>query len=440
MITVEEFAQRRQCVIEQMSDNSIAVITASQEVFRSRDTEFPFRQDSDFYYLTGFNEPDAWLVLSNSEDHPQHILFCRDSDPAVEIWQGRRLGVEQAEQQLGIEFCLGVDELDEQLPVLLNNKHSLYFAQGHSSATDERLFAMLTALRQAPKQSRIAPNVLQDIRPILHEMRLFKSTAEVAVMQQAADISARAHIRAMQFCRAGIDEYQVEAEIQHEFAMSGARHPAYSTIVGGGENACILHYTHNSSELIDGDLVLIDAGAEFQGYAADITRTFPVNGRFSEPQKALYELVLSAQLAAFALIKPGNTLAQASDKAISVITQGLIELGILQGDLNENIEQQTYRQYFMHGLGHWLGLDVHDVGDYKVAGQDRPFEPGMVLTIEPGIYIATDADVQPQWQGIGIRIEDNLLVTEKGYRNLTIGVPKMISQIEALMADSGATH
>ncbi|WP_416307739.1 Xaa-Pro aminopeptidase [Neptunicella sp. SCSIO 80796] len=438
MITVEEFAQRRQAVIEQMSANSIAVVAAAREVTRSRDTEYAFRQDSDFYYLTGFNEPEAWLILSNSDEHPQHILFCRDKDAEAEVWQGRRLGPEQAESQLGIEFCLSINELDEQLLVLLNNKQRLLFAQGQDSQADQRIFAMLADLRNAPKQTRNAPPLIEDIRPLLHEMRLFKSAAEAELMQQAAEISGRAHIRAMNYCRPGVFEYQLEAEIQHEFAMSGARHPAYSTIVGGGDNGCILHYTENNDELADGELVLIDAGAEYQGYAADITRTFPVNGRFSEPQKALYELVLKAQSAAFDMIRPGNTLAQASDQVVEIITRGLIDLGILQGELRQNIEDKSYRQYFMHGLGHWLGLDVHDVGDYKIAQQDRPFKPGMVLTIEPGIYIAKDSPVAEQWQGIGIRIEDNLLVTDDGYQNLTASVPKTVAELEALMTCRGA--
>lgn len=292
----------------------------------------------------------------------------------------------------------------------------------------------MQALRDAPKQSKHAPSSLIDVRIILDEMRLIKSAREIDLMRKAAAVATQAHIRAMQFVEAGKNEYHLEAEIHHEFAMQGAKYPAYSTIVGAGDNACILHYTENNQGLKSGDLVLIDAGCEWQGYASDITRTFPVSGAFSNEQKQLYELVLNAQLAAFNVIKPDNTIKQASDVVIAVITQGLIDLGILKGKLTDNIERQTYRQFYMHGLSHWLGLDVHDVGNYKIDGQDRPLKTGMVLTVEPGIYIAPDADVDSKWCGIGIRIEDNLLITQSGHENLTLAAPKTISDIEALMS------
>lgn len=432
MIDINEFQTRRQQLLMSMLPNSICLLPAAQLVTRSRDTEYAFRQDSYFHYLTGFPEPQAWLVLSNSV-HASSILFCLDNDPEAEIWQGRRYGPTQAEQTFGFDACYALDELDESLLELLDGHDQLYFAQGHNSDADETVFALLHALRESPKQSMQPPSSIIDVRPILDEMRLFKSVAEMKVMQQAARISGQAHIRAMRTARAGLNEYHLEAELHHEFAMNGAKHPAYSSIVGGGENACILHYTENNQPLVDGDLVLIDAGCEWQGYAADITRTFPVSGRFSDQQKQLYQIVLDAQLAAFASVKPGNTLKQVSDAAIAVITQGLINLGLLSGSLSVNLKNQHYRRYFMHGIGHWLGLDVHDVGAYKLHGHDRPLQPGMVLTIEPGIYISPDAEAEAHWLGIGIRIEDNLLVTEQGYQNLTETCPKTITEIETLM-------
>jgi len=440
MLSIQEFKQRRLRLLSELLPDSVVLIPAAKEVSRSRDTEFTFRQDSDFYYLTGFNEPDAWLLLSNRQDKPQDILFCRGKDKMAEIWQGRRLGPELAQTELDFTQAYGLDEMQSVWLQQVNGASHLYFAQGHYEFADELLFSLLDTLRSAPKQGLKAPNSLIDVRPLIHERRLFKSNAEIELMEKAAHISARAHKRAMLFAKPGAYEYQLEAELHHEFAMAGARSPAYGTIVGGGQNACILHYTENADKLEDGDLVLIDAGAELQGYAADITRTFPVSGQFSEAQKLLYQLVLDAQLASMELIKPGFTLKQATDKACEVITQGLLDLGLLQGELAHNLEQQTYRQFFMHGLGHWLGLDVHDVGDYKVEGREREFEPGMVLTVEPGLYISTDADVEDKWLGIGIRIEDNLLIIENGHRNLTQSVPKSIAEIEALMASNDTTN
>lgn len=430
-----EFLTRQQHLLQAMLPNSICLLPAANLVTRSRDTEYPFRQDSYFFYLTGFPEPEGFLVLSNHQEYSQGscILFCLDKDPTAEIWHGRRFGPKQAKQQFAVNLAFTVDEIEERLLDLIDGHQHLYFAQGHDQATDELVFSLLQNLRDAPKQSKQAPSSLLDVRVILDEMRLVKSSAEIDMMRHAANIATQAHIRAMQFAQSGKNEYHLEAEIHHEFAMQGAKYPAYGTIVGGGDNACILHYTENNQELKDGDLVLIDAGCEWQGYAADITRTFPVSGQFSVEQKQLYQLVLDAQLAAFEVIKPDNTIKQASDVAIAIITQGLLDLNILKGDLGENIEQQTYREFYMHGLSHWLGLDVHDVGNYKIDGQDRPLKPGMVLTVEPGIYIAPDADVDNKWCGIGIRIEDNVLITQSGHENLTIAAPKSISDIESLM-------
>jgi Xaa-Pro aminopeptidase len=430
-----EFLTRQKHLLQAMQPNSICLLPAANLVTRSRDTEFPFRQDSYFQYLVGFPEPDAFLVLSNHQKYSQGIciLFCLDKDPTMEIWHGRRLGPKQSKRQFAVDLAFAVDEIDERLVDLIDGHQHVYFAQGHDHAADDLVFSVLQALRDAPKQSKQAPSSLIDVRVILDEMRLIKSAAEIDMMRHAAAIATQAHIRAMQFVESGKNEYHLEAEIHHEFAMHGAKYPAYGTIVGAGDNACILHYTENNQGLKAGDLVLIDAGCEWQGYASDITRTFPVSGQFSNEQKQLYQLVLDAQLAAFEMIKPNNTIKQASDVAIAVITQGLLDLNILKGELADNIEQQTYREFYMHGLSHWLGLDVHDVGNYKIDDQDRPLKPGMVLTVEPGIYIAPDADVDNKWCGIGIRIEDNLLITQSGHENLTLAAPKTISDIEALM-------
>ncbi|MFQ3192781.1 MAG: Xaa-Pro aminopeptidase [Paraglaciecola sp.] len=430
-----EFLTRQKHLLEKMQPNSICLVPASDLVTRSRDTEYPFRQDSYFQYLCAFPEPEAWLVLSNHQEYSNGlcVLFCLDKDPTMEIWHGRRLGPIQAKQQYPVNMAFALDELDEKLLDLIDGHQHLYFSQGHNHDADDLIFTILQALRDAPKQSKQAPSSLIDVRIILDEMRLIKTPSEIDMMRQSAAIATQAHIRAMQFVEAGKNEYHLEAEIHHEFAMQGAKYPAYGTIVGSGDNACILHYTENNQDLKAGDLVLIDAGCEWQGYASDITRTFPVSGTFSTEQKQLYQLVLNAQFAAFDVIKPNNTIKQASDVAIAVITQGLIDLGILKGNLTDNIKRQTYRTFYMHGLSHWLGLDVHDVGNYKIDGKDRPLISGMVLTVEPGIYIAPDADVDNKWCGIGIRIEDNLLITQSGHEVLTLAAPKTISDIEALM-------
>ena len=443
MLNLSEYSARRQCLANGMLPNSICLIPAAHLVTRSRDTDYAFRQDSYFYYLCGFPEPQAWLAISNQippsrsrGPKARSILFCLANDPQAEVWHGRRIGPRQAKQQFAMDKTFSLEQLDEQLLDLLADHDNLYFAQGHSSEADELVFGLLQALRDVPKQNMQPPTSLIDVRPMLDDMRLFKSAAEIALMRTAADISGKAHIRAMQSAEAGLNEYHLEAHIHHEFAMHGAKHPAYGTIVGSGDNACILHYTENNQQLKDGDLVLIDAGCEWQGYAADITRTFPVSGRFSQAQAQLYQLVLDAQSAALAQCKPGSTFKQVGDAAIEVITQGLINLGLLSGSLAFNLDKQRYRQFFMHGIGHWLGLDVHDTGHYKQNGKERPFAPGMVLTIEPGVYIASDAEVDSHWQGIGIRIEDNIVITPNGYDNLTINTPKTIADIEALMAQA----
>ena len=434
MICNSEYLARRQNLVEQLHENSAIIIPSANEVTRSNDTEYLFRQNSYFWYFTGFNEPDSCLVLSNENGEFQDFLFCRERDVQAEIWHGRRLGVKRAASHLGIQESHSTDDLPEALLFLLDGRHTLFFALSDDHVMEEVVLGAVESLRKAPKQSKTAPISIVDPRPMMDEMRLFKSDAEVAVMRKAAQISVSAHNRAMTFCKPDCFEFQLEAEIHHEFAMQGARNPAYGTIVGSGDNGCILHYTENSDQIGDGDLVLIDAGAELYGYPADITRTFPASGKFSAPQKQFYEVVLAAQQAAFDSIKPGNCTKQTADIAIEVITRGLIKLGLLQGEVQENINAQNHRQFYMHGLGHWLGLDVHDVGDYKIDGKERSYEAGMVMTVEPGIYVAPDADVDEKWRGIGIRIEDNVLVTEKGIDILTEGLPRTCSQIELFMA------
>ena len=427
---------RRERLLTSIPDNSVVLVPAAVELTRSRDTEYPFRQDSDFFYLTGFNEPDALLILSkDNTGATSSLLLCRPKDPLAEIWQGRRLGPEQAKTVLGVE-ALPITELDNELLKALNQRTTLYYAQGTYAEFDAKVAVTLARLRQYPKRGYVAPTVQQDLRPVTAEMRLFKDEHEIKLMRKAGSISAKAHKRAMQEAKAGVWEYQLEAAILHEFAMHGARFPGYNCIVGAGENGCILHYTDNSSQLQDGDLVLIDAGAEYQGYTADITRTFPVSGKFSAEQAAVYQVVLNAQYAACAKVKPGNTFKDALDAACLELTKGLLELGILQGELQQLLKDNACKAYFIHGLGHWLGLDVHDVGAYKLAGEERPFAPGMVLTIEPGLYIPTGSPCDPKWWGLAVRIEDDVLVTAQGHDNLTESVPKEIAEIEALMAQS----
>ncbi|MEL0634042.1 Xaa-Pro aminopeptidase [Pseudoalteromonas carrageenovora] len=431
-IDKSEFKARRERLLAQMDANSVAIIPAASEVTRSRDTEYAFRQDSDFFYLTGFNEPDAVLVLSNNSDIPS-TLFCLDKDKLAEIWHGRRIGFDKAKSDYLFDEAYPLSELNDKLLTILTEKDAIYFAQGAYPSFDTKVFSLLGTLRSGARKGLKAPGTLKEIRGLIHEMRLFKSPSEVNVMREGCEISARGHMRAMRYSHVGATEFQLEAELHHHYAMNGAPHPAYGTIVGSGDNANILHYTQNSDVLKDGDLVLIDSGCELQGYAADITRTFPVNGQFSEPQAALYNIVLKAQEVAFEEVKPGGFMSHANKRAMEVMTQGLLELGILTGDFDELMAKGACKEYYMHGLGHWLGLDVHDVGDYKVNNVERAFEPGMVLTIEPGLYISEDSNAPQQYKGIGIRIEDNLLVTESGHENLTQSVPKTINDIEALM-------
>ena len=417
----EEFGERRTRVFTQMQPNSALLLFSEIEKRRNNDCTYPFRQDSYFWYLTGFNEPNAALLLLKTEQAEKAIIFLRPRDPLLETWNGRRLGVEHAPQQLNVNEAYSIEEFATVLPKILKNLTVLYHVPEIHTWGDKLV-----------TESAVSFSEILDWRPMLSEMRLIKSPNEIRLMQQAGQITALGHIKAMQTTRPNRFEYEIESDILHEFNRHCARFPSYNSIVAGGNNACILHYTENDRPLNDGDLVLIDAGCEFAMYAGDITRTFPVNGKFSQPQREIYELVLKAQKRAIELLVPGNSIKQANDEVIRIKTQGLVNLGILKGDVDTLIEQQAYRQFYMHGLGHWLGLDVHDVGSY---GQDKQLilEIGMVITVEPGIYIAEDADVPEQYKGIGVRIEDNLLMTEYGNKILTAAAPKEIADIENLM-------
>lgn len=433
-ITRKEFARRRARLMDDMEDNSIAIIPSAKVKSRNRDVDYVFRQDSDFLYLTGFEEPEAVAVLMPGRGHGEYILFCRERDPAKEIWDGNMAGPEGAIKKYGADDAFPIACIDDILPGLIEGRDKLYYAMGGDQDFDRMVMDWVNTIRSKARSGAHPPGEFISLDILIHEMRLFKSTAEINVMQEAADITAAAHTRAMKACQAGMTEYQLEAEYLHEFSTNGARSPAYPSIVGGGKNACILHYIENTAVLKEGDLVLIDAGCELDHYAADVTRTFPVSGQFSEPQKLIYELVLKAQLAAIEEVKPGNTWNQPHDKTVEVITAGLIELGLLKGNLEKLIEEEAYKKFYMHRAGHWLGMDVHDVGDYKISDNWRVLEPGMVLTVEPGIYIAPGTKgVAKKWQGIGVRIEDDVLITKQGCKVLTEAAPKAVKEIEKLM-------
>lgn len=434
-ISKAEFARRRKQLMEHMEPNSIAIVPAAPERTRSRDTEYHYRQDSDFLYLSGFEEPQAVLVLIPERQHGEYVLFVRERNREREIWDGYRAGPEGACSEFEADDAFPIDDIDDILPGLLEGKQRVYYAMGKDSEFDKHVMDWVNTIRAKVRSGATPPGEFLDLSHFLHDMRLFKSAAELRVMKEAGEISARAHVRAMKACKPGVMEYQLEAEILHEFQMSGARFPAYNSIVGGGKNGCILHYIENSAPLKNGDLVLIDAGCELDYYAADITRTFPVNGKFSPEQRALYEICLQAQIEAIAAAKPGKHWNDPHEATVRVITTGLKNLGLLDGDVSELIKSEAYKEFYMHRAGHWLGMDVHDVGDYKVGGEWRVLEPGMVMTVEPGIYIAPDNErVAKKWRGIGIRIEDDVVITKDGNEVITSGVPKTVAEIEALMA------
>lgn len=436
-ISTEAFLQRRLRFAEQMPDNSIAIIFAANEVTRSNDTEYLFCQDKSFWYLTGFNEPDAVLAIEKVENKVVSTLFCLPKDPLAEVWQGRRIGAGNAVSAYGFDQAHDIERLDDEMSSLIRNKSVLLFRQGNNAVHDEQVFTWHAGVKDQARQGVIAPETIVDCQRIIDELRLIKHVDEIAIMRRVNQISGNAHKRAMKHSADGIYEYQLEAEILHEFAYHGARYAAYNCIVAGGDNANILHYTANGDRLNTDTLCLIDAGGELEGYAADITRTFPVNGKFTPEQKVIYQLVLDAQNACIEAVKPGATLAQLNEICNQIFVEGLLSLDILTGDKKQLLEEGASKKYFIHGIGHWLGLDVHDVGDYQIRDrkQHRAFEPGMVMTIEPGLYFPADAiDIDEKWRGIGVRIEDNVLVTDQGHENLTKNVPKSVSDIEALMA------
>ncbi len=436
-INASEFAERRKQLLKQIGKGSVAILTAAPSYLRNGDVEYPYRQDSYFFYLTGFIEPEAIAVFIPERQQGEYVLFSRPRDPLHEIWHGHRAGQDGARRAFGADEAFEIEAFDQHLPDLLRGCNQLYSRVGHDSDWDARLMQGVNQLRTEIRQGEFAPEKFITIDPLLAEMRLHKSPAEIRMMREAAKISAKAHRRAMLACKPGLYEYQLEAELTHEFIANGARSVAYPSIVGGGANACTLHYTDNNAELHADTLVLIDAGCEYDHYASDITRTFPVTGRFTEPQKAIYNLVLAAQLATIECVKPGTLWSHLQETAIRVITEGLINLGILHGDLNALIEARACSAFYMHGIGHWLGLDVHDVGTYKIGNQWRPLEPGFVLTVEPGIYIpANTQSVDKKWWNIGVRIEDDVLVTEHGHEILSADVPKTVAFIEALMTSN----
>lgn len=434
-ISKSEYARRRKNLMALMEPNSIAIIPSAPEQLRSRDTEHPYRQDSDFYYLSGFAEPEAVLVLAPGRAHGQFVMFCRERDAQMELWHGYRAGPEGVCEHFAADDAFPIGDIDDILPGLIEGRERVYYSMGRSADFDRQIMSWVNSLRSKQSTGAVPPGEFTDLNHFVHELRLVKSAAEQRMLRRAADITASGHCRAMAYCAPGQYEYQLEAELMHEFATSGARYPAYPSIVGSGPNGCILHYLENGSVMRDGELVLIDAGCELEYYASDVTRTFPVNGRFSKEQRALYELVLQAQLAAIAAIRPGNNWNEPHDASVLVITEGLVKLGLLKGKVKTLVKREAYREFYMHRVGHWLGLDVHDVGDYRVGDQWRQLEPGMVMTVEPGIYVSPhNKKVARKWRGIGIRIEDDVLLTATGCEVISSGAPKTVEEIEALMA------
>jgi Xaa-Pro aminopeptidase len=428
------FAERRAALLETIGAG-VVVLPASPSALRNNDVEHEYRQASDFYYLSGFDEPESVLILSNA--HPSHraVLFLRERDPERETWDGPRLGVERAREALGVDAAFPIKELEARLPDYLENTQRVHYRIGLDRAFDERFLRALDSVRVRARRGIECPSEIVDPAASLHEMRLRKRPEEVAIMRKAAAITRDAHLAAMLAALPGRFEFEVEAELLRVFRSHGSERPAYGSIVGSGPNATILHYRKNDRRLEDGDLLLIDAGAEYGYYASDVTRTFPVNGAFSPEQRAVYELVLAAQLATIEAVKPGVTLEQLHQVAVSVLVDGLLELDLVSGSKEEVLEKGDYKRFYMHRTSHWLGMDVHDVGRYHRAGAPRPLEPGFVLTVEPGLYIAQNADVDPRFRGIGVRIEDDILVTASGHDNLTQDIPKRVEELEAFLAD-----
>lgn len=440
-LTQADFQERRDILAGEMGLRSIAIIATSPVALRNRDADYKYRADSSFFYLTGFAEPEAVAVIEtfdSEEEGYTYSLFCRERDREMEIWNGYRAGVDGAIDDYEADEAYAIDLLDEEILTKLQNKDKLFYRIGHNAEFDARVAKWIAIASGESRRGTSAPAQIMQLDRIVDEMRLHKDENEIELMQLASDISAEAHTLAMQKVRPGMMEYALEAELNYVFGKNGCV-PSYNSIVGGGENACILHYVENDKELKDGDLVLIDAACEYQFYASDITRTFPVNGKFSLEQKALYNVVLDAQIAAINAVQIGNSYKEPHNVAVRILVQGLLDLGIMQGELEEIIQTESFRQFYMHGTGHWLGMDVHDVGTYKANGEWRAYEEGMVVTVEPGLYIAPDDEtVDAKWRGIGIRIEDDVVATKNGPLVLTAKVVKTVEDIEALMAQARA--
>ncbi|MDC1436144.1 Xaa-Pro aminopeptidase [Gammaproteobacteria bacterium] len=434
-IKKSEFIKRRKDLMAHMEPDSIAILAAAKSALRNGDADYAYRQNSDFYYLTGFAETDAVLVLIPGRKNGECLLFCQEKDLMKELWNGKLLGPEAAIETLGLDDSFPIIDIDDILPGLIEGRERVYSPMGKDEAFDHQVMEWVRVIRSKVRSGAHPPGEFLVLDHLLHEMRLIKSKSEIDLMKKSGQIAVNAHKRAMQVCKPGINEYQLEAEYLYEFSRNGCSAPAYNSIVAGGDNACILHYIDNNQSLTDGDLVLIDAGCEYEYYASDITRTFPVNGKFSPEQKAVYEVVLEAQLEAIKTIKPGAHWDDPHMRTVEVITAGLVDLGLLKGKVEALIEEGAYRDFYMHRAGHWLGMDVHDVGDYKIEGNWRLLEAGMVMTVEPGIYISpTNEKVDKKWRGIGIRIEDDVVVTKKGNEILTSGLAKTIDEIESFMA------
>ena len=434
MVNKKECKARRKRLMDMIGSDSIAIIPTASVYIRNRDVEFPFRPDSDFFYLNAYPEPEAVAVLIPDRADGEFILFCRDKDIEMETWHGRRAGLEGALKIYGADDAFPIEDMDDILPGLIEGHERIFYNMGSDQNFDQRVLGWVNQIKAKSRSGVVAPDEFISLNHFLHDMRLYKSRHEIKLMKKAAKISAAAHKRVIAYCKPGMYEYQLESELLHEFMQQGSRAPAYPSIVGSGENTCILHYTENKDEVMDGDLLLIDAGAEYEGYASDITRTFPANGKFSKAQRQAYDLVLKAQLAAIEQVRPGNHWNDPHDAAVRVLTEGMVELGILKGDVDELIKDHVYTKYYMHRTGHWIGMDVHDVGDYKVDNDWRMLEPGMVLTIEPGLYMPAESKgLAKKWWNIGIRIEDDVLVTKDGYEVLSKDVPKSADDIEALM-------
>ena len=423
--------------MRRMEPGSVAIIPAAREVTRSHDTEYRFRQDSDFYYLTGFREPDALAVVAPGREKP-FTLFVRPRDREKEIWNGRRAGVEGARERFGADEAFPVEEFEAKLTDLLDGARSLYYRLGNGHAElDLTLIRHISRMRTMGRKGVRAPQAILDPAGLIHEMRLVKSADEIKLMRRSADIAAEAHREAMRAARPGMKEYEIDALIEYLFRRNGSAAPAYNSIVGSGANATILHYVDNDAELKDGDLLLIDAGAEYEGFASDITRTFPVSGKFTDAQRDIYQLVLDCQEECIRMVRPGVTLDEMHGRSVEILTEGLVRLGLLKGEVSKLIEEEAYKKFYMHRLGHYLGMDVHDAGAYHVDGKPRPVEPGVVMTVEPGLYIAEDVeDIPDRYRGLGVRIEDDVLVTPEGFDVLTDKAPKQVEEIESLMKES----